>query len=151
VAALALRLAQLGHAKEVSVRVAGGEEAARALLAFLDEMGARAQDAQKRDGAGPDGSEAVPAPAHAFQSVREACAGLSGVREGLRGQPPSRRKPSLPFGSLPEPLPAPRGGGRRRGGHPWMKRPMDEQRGHYPGPSRAGPPRLRCTRTAGTS
>jgi hypothetical protein len=38
VAGLALRLAELGHAKEVSVKVAGGEEAARAALAFLAEM-----------------------------------------------------------------------------------------------------------------
>jgi hypothetical protein len=71
VAALALRLAQLGHAKDVSIKVAGGEEAARAVLAFLDEMGARTQEAQEHDGAGPDAQEAVPASADAFQSVRK--------------------------------------------------------------------------------
>jgi hypothetical protein len=53
VAALALRLAELGHAKEVRIRVAGGEEAARAVFAFLAEMGARPQNAPERDGAGP--------------------------------------------------------------------------------------------------
>jgi hypothetical protein len=42
VAGLALRLAQLGYTREVTIKVAGGEEAARAVLAFLAEMGARA-------------------------------------------------------------------------------------------------------------
>jgi hypothetical protein len=73
VAALALRFAQLGHAKAVSVKVASGEEAARVVLAVLAEMGARAQDAPGRAGAGPGGAEAVPAPAHALVSVRDAC------------------------------------------------------------------------------
>jgi hypothetical protein len=74
VAGLALRLAELGHTKDVSVKVAGGDEAARAVLAFLAEMEARAQkaqDAPKRDGAGPDGSEAVPPLSHASVSVRK--------------------------------------------------------------------------------
>jgi hypothetical protein len=71
VAALAHRLAQLGHAKDVSVKVAGGEEAARAVLAFLGEMAAAAQDARNRDGASPDGSETVLPLPHAIQSVRK--------------------------------------------------------------------------------
>jgi hypothetical protein len=71
VAAFVLRLAQLGHTKEVTIKVAGGEEAARAVLASLAEMGARPQDARERDGAGPDGGRAVPTPAHALGSVHK--------------------------------------------------------------------------------
>jgi hypothetical protein len=74
VAALAHRLAQLGHAKEVSVTVAGGEDAARALLAFLAEMEARAQKAPSTpegDAASPDVSEIVPPLSRAIQSVRK--------------------------------------------------------------------------------
>jgi len=55
VAGLALRLAQLGHAKDVSVKVAGGEEAARAALAFLAEMEARAENGRNGEAASPDG------------------------------------------------------------------------------------------------
>jgi hypothetical protein len=53
VAALALRLAELGHAKAVNVTVAGGKEAAEVVLAFLAEMAARADNARNRDRASP--------------------------------------------------------------------------------------------------
>jgi len=66
-----LDVAELGHAKEVSVKVAGGDEAARAALAFLVEVAARAQDARNHDMAVPDGSETVLPLPDAIQSVRK--------------------------------------------------------------------------------
>jgi hypothetical protein len=62
VAALALRLAQLGHTKEVRVLVAGTVEACEAVRSFLADWrtGAlQARDAPRRYEAGSNGSEAV--------------------------------------------------------------------------------------------
>ena len=74
VASLALRLSELGHVKEVTFKAAGGEETARAVLAFLAQMGAlveRAQNAPKREATGSGEGEAVLATPHAYQSVRK--------------------------------------------------------------------------------
>ena len=71
VAGLALRLAELGPVKDVSIEVAGGEEAARAVLSFLADMAARAQDARNRDAGSQDGAGTpLPSPS-AIQSVRK--------------------------------------------------------------------------------
>src|SRR5262249_4337795 len=71
VAGLALRLAELGHVKDVSIKVAGGEEAARAALAYLAEMEARAQNVPNGDAASPDELEPVLPLPNPIQSVRK--------------------------------------------------------------------------------
>jgi hypothetical protein len=67
----ALRLARLGHVREVSVHIAGGPEAAEAVRSVLAELAAPEAPGDAISPA--DGSEAPPGPTHASQSVREAC------------------------------------------------------------------------------
>jgi hypothetical protein len=74
VAALAVRLAELGHAKEVRVLVAGTVEACEAVRSFLAgwrTAALQAPDAPGRDGAGSDGSEAVRSSSNAAQPGAE--------------------------------------------------------------------------------
>jgi hypothetical protein len=63
VAALALRLAEIGCARSVSVQVAGTRQAFEAVRSFLDEW--------RENGSRPAGVTSV-----SSVSVREACAGI---------------------------------------------------------------------------
>jgi len=75
----ALRMARLGHAKEVSVDVAGGPEAAETALQVLVDLAVshpalpEAEIAPGDSDPPVNGSESLPGPPHASQSVREAC------------------------------------------------------------------------------
>jgi hypothetical protein len=91
VAALAFRLAELGHAKEVRVLVAGTVEACQAVRSFLADWrtggSQAARDDPGRDGAGPDGSEAVSSSSDAPASVLKRTAACLACGRGFSVNP----------------------------------------------------------------